>query len=299
MSTVLETINLTKRFGRFTAVDHVSMHIQKGDIYGFVGQNGAGKTTLMRMVLHLANPSEGAVHLFGGVPYTQAGQRIGSLVETPGFYKNTSAKENLKRFAIIKNAKEEDIMEILNLVGLGNTGSLPVGKFSLGMKQRLGIAIALLGRPAFLVLDEPVNGLDPAGMKEIRDLLLFLNQRRGITILISSHLLSELSKLATRYGIIHQGRLIDEFDASTLEANTRATLKITVSDPNAAAAILYPHVAPGSLSLQGQSLLLADKVDQAAYFNQLLNQNGLLVSSLELQPEDIEHYFLERIGGVQ
>lgn len=203
METILQTTNLSRQFGKKMAVNNVNMTIHKGDIYGFIGKNGAGKTTFMRLVLGTAFPSKGEIKLFDGEPFDKARRKIGSLIEAPGLYKNCTAYENLKQFSLIYGGTDAEIKEILSLVGLADTGNKKAGKFSLGMRQRLGIAIALLGNPEFLVLDEPVNGLDPAGMKEVRDLILKLNHIKNITILISSHLLDELSKIVTRYGIIN------------------------------------------------------------------------------------------------
>ena len=191
------------------AVNNVNMTIHKGDIYGFIGKNGAGKTTFKRLVLGTAFLTKGEIKLFGGEPFDKARRKIGSLIEAPGLYKNCTAYENLKQFSLIYGGTDAEIKEILSLVGLAATGNKKAGKFSLGMRQRLGIAIALLGNPEFLVLDEPVNGLDPAGMKEVRDLILKLNHEKNITILISSHLLDELSKIVTRYGSINDGMLIE------------------------------------------------------------------------------------------
>lgn len=171
METILQTTNLSRQFGKKMAVNNVNMTIHKGDIYGFIGKNGAGKTTFMRLVLGTAFPSKGEIKLFDGEPFDKARRKIGSLIEAPGLYKNCTAYENLKQFSLIYGGTDAEIKEILFLVGLADTGNKKAGKFSLGMRQRLGIAIALLGNPEFLVLDEPVNGLDPAGMKEVRDLI--------------------------------------------------------------------------------------------------------------------------------
>ena len=194
MDYVLRTQCLTKQFGEKTAVKNVSMQIKKGEIYGFIGKNGAGKTTLMRLILGAAMPTGGSIELFGGKENeNEARHRIGALLEYPCIYKNCTALENLRRFAILTGADADELEDILELVGLKGVGRKKAGQFSLGMKQRLAIGIALLGHPEFLVLDEPINGLDPAGIKEIRDVILTLNQKKGVTFLVSSHLLDELS----------------------------------------------------------------------------------------------------------
>ena len=198
---IIETSNLTKTFGSKRACDEVSMHVKRGDIYGFIGKNGAGKTTAMKLILGLLSPNSGEVSLFGKKEnLNESRKKIGSLVETPALYNGSSALENMRRFAMLFGGDEQEIRELLELVGLNNTGSKKAGAFSLGMKQRLGIAIAMLGNPEILILDEPVNGLDPAGIKEIRDTILKLNKEKGVTFLISSHLLDELAKITTTYG---------------------------------------------------------------------------------------------------
>ena len=221
METVLKTVGLSKKYGSRYVVRGVNMTINKGDIYGFIGKNGAGKTTFMRVILGLSEPTEGSFELFGGISREEAGRKTGALIEAPGIYPNCTAKENMKRFALLKGADANSIDGILEFVGLGDVGNKKAGKFSLGMKQRLGIAVALLGDPEFLVLDEPVNGLDPAGMKEVRDLIVKLNKERGVTVLISSHLLDELSKIVTRYGIINNGVLVDRTRRSRNKGSRR------------------------------------------------------------------------------
>ena len=179
METVLRTTGLTKRFKEKVAVNKVNMTIEKGEIYGFIGKNGAGKTTMMKLILGLCFADEGKIELFDGQQLDKMRRRIGSLIEAPGLYKNCTAYENMKRFSLLSGGTDKEIKEYLYLVGLGNTGNKRAGEFSLGMKQRLGIAIALLGKPEFLVLDEPINGLDPEGIKEIRDIILMLH-REGV-----------------------------------------------------------------------------------------------------------------------
>ena len=238
MEYILRTKNLTKQFGEKFAVRGVSMQIRKGEIYGFIGKNGAGKTTLMRLILGAAMPTDGSIELFGGEDENSARHRIGALLEYPCIYKNCSALENLRRFAILTGNDTDELEDILELVGLGKVGNKKAGQFSLGMKQRLAIGIALLGHPEFLVLDEPINGLDPAGIKEIRDVILALNQKKGVTFLISSHLLDELSKIVTTYGIIKDGVLIEQITAPELQAKCRHHLKIAADDIPKTAALL-------------------------------------------------------------
>lgn len=297
METVLRTVGLTKRFGRASAVDHVSMTVNKGDIYGFIGKNGAGKTTFMRVVLGLSAPTEGTVELFGGLSPEEAGKKIGALIEAPGIFPHCTAKENMKRFAILKDEDESKIDGLLDFVGLGDVGNKKAGKFSLGMKQRLGIAIAMLGDPELLILDEPVNGLDPTGMKEIRDLILRLNREKGITVLISSHLLDELSKIVTRYGIINNGVLVDEIDASEMKAKTGHRLIIVVDDVEKAVSLLEKEVGKDSIGINGHAIGLSSGLDRTAELNALLVKNGVAVSSLSLKTDGLEKYFIEKVGG--
>ncbi len=297
MDMVLQTHGLTKRFGAHAAVDQVNMTIRRGDIYGFIGKNGAGKTTLMRMILSLALPSEGSYELFGQAPSPALQARIGSLVETPGFYKNCSARENLIRFSILYGAERKQVEDILQLVGLEKTGNLKAGKFSLGMKQRLGIGIALLKDPEFVVLDEPVNGLDPAGISQIRNLIMELNQKRGVTFLISSHLLDELSKIASHYGIINNGRLVEELSRSALSEKGGSRLRLVVSDAEKARAILQPLMEPGELMIQDHALIVRRSAEESARLNRLLLEGGVDVSSIQPEQGDLEAFFMERIGG--
>ena len=217
MSVILRTNQLTKRYAHRTVVDHLSMTIHEGDIYGFIGKNGAGKTTLIRMITGLAAPDDGTILMFGSPDLPEGRKFTGTVIESPALYPGMTAKENLLaqyKLQGIRNESQAD--SILTLVGLDDAGTKKAKDFSLGMRQRLAIGIALIGNPKFLILDEPTNGLDPEGIKEIRDLILRLNHDRKITVLISSHILGELSKFATRYGIIHQGKLIDEFTEEQL-----------------------------------------------------------------------------------
>lgn len=297
MSFILKTEGLTKKYGGRAVVDHVNMTIEKGDIYGFIGKNGAGKTTLMRMVLSLAKPTSGTISLFDGVSAREAGKRIGSLIEAPGLYKNCTAYENMVRFSIAADADQSEIPTILEFVGLSDVKKKKVKQFSLGMKQRLGIAVALIGNPEFLVLDEPVNGLDPEGIKEVRDLVIKLNRERGITVLISSHLLDELSKIATRYGIINSGKLVEEVTAKQLEALSGQRLEIGVDRPAEARQLLAPHVGEYNIDVTQDSVILKSGVERSAEWNTLLAANGFSVSSLTVLSGGLEQYFIERVNG--
>ncbi len=303
METVLKTEGLTKAFSKKTVVNEISMTIRRGDIYGFIGKNGAGKTTFMRLILGLAIPDKGTVSLFEGEDRRTAGAKIGSMIEAPALYTGCTALENLRRFSIISNGvkgagkkDDKELTELLELVGLQDTGKKAAGHFSLGMKQRLGLAIALLGDPEFLVMDEPVNGLDPAGIKSIRDTIRTLNQEKGVTFLISSHLLDELSKTVTRYGIINNGVLVEEIDKQALDEQFRRNITITVDNPLKAASILQGMIPEKDLVVNGDVLTVYSHQYEAAALNRTLVQAGLQVSGLNTHVNDIETFFLERIG---
>ncbi|MCB6202807.1 ABC transporter ATP-binding protein [Extibacter muris] len=223
MSVILRTNHVTKRYGSRPVVSDLSMTIHKGDIYGFIGKNGAGKTTLIRMITGLAAPSDGNMLLFGKPDLLEGRRKIGTVIESPAFYPGMTARENLIAQCRLQGEDSAQVDEILALVGLDDTGKKKARNFSLGMRQRLAIGIALIGTPELLILDEPTNGLDPEGIKEIRELILKLNKEKDITVLISSHILGELSKFATRYGIIHQGRLIEEFTEDELWERCRTS----------------------------------------------------------------------------
>ena len=217
MEYILRTNTVSKKYTNYYAVDKVSISIKKGEIYGLIGENGAGKSTLMKMIAGLVEPSEGSIELFGNfVPQTER-YRIGCVIESPALYAELTAKQNLEVFRKAYGlSSKESVQQILKQVGLSQYENKIVKKFSLGMKQRLAIGIALLGNPDFLILDEPINGLDPTGIQDMRNFLLKLNREEHITIMISSHILGELSKIATKYGIIKNGKLIEEITAKYL-----------------------------------------------------------------------------------
>lgn len=296
MEYIVETINLTKKFPKKVAVNKISMHIKKGDIYGFIGKNGTGKTTTMKLLLGLLKPNEGEIKLFDSNDLDKERQKIGSLIEAPGLYKNCTAYENMKRFSILYGGNDNDIDELLNIVGLQNTNSKKVGSFSLGMKQRLGIAIALLGNPELLILDEPINGLDPSGIKEIRDCITKLNKERNVTFLISSHILDELSKIATRYGIVNDGILVEEIDADALINRCKQNLKVTVSDVKKAIVILKENNLLDKYEIKNNSIVLYSHYSDSALVNEILVKNDIKVSELTISDVGFEDYFIERIG---
>ena len=296
MDTILKTNALVKKYGQTTVLNNINMTINRGDIYGFVGKNGAGKTTFMRTVLSLTNPTSGEIKLFGDKSIAEVGLRVGSLIEAPGLYKNATAYENLKRFSILYGANEDKIQEILELVGLGNTGKKKAKDFSLGMRQRLGIAIALLGEPELLLLDEPINGLDPAGIKDIRDLILKLNKERNITFLISSHLLDELAKVVTKYGFINNGNLFEEIESKKLLEKCKQQVIIEVDDTKKALSILETMIDKKSISTKDNTIII-DANEDTAFINTKLVKGGVSVSSIYSNSISLEDYFMERIGA--
>lgn len=296
---VLKTENLTKTYGRDKAVNAVSMNVKKGDIYGFIGKNGAGKTTFMRMVAGLAAPTEGSMELFGSTELELQRKRIGTLIEEPGIYPNMTATENLEIVRRSLGITEKNIVnDMLAFVGLEEAGRKKVKKFSMGMKQRLGLATSLLRSPDFLILDEPINGLDPSGIKEIRDLLLKLNRERQITILISSHILGELSKMATRYGIIREGSLIEEFGAEELEEKCKRCQKIVVDNTGLASNILEEKCRIRNYDvLEHNVIRIFERIDEAALINRALVAGGVELRESYLAGQDLEGYFMDLLGN--
>lgn len=301
MEYILKTEKLTKIYGGVKAVNEVSMSVRKGDIYGFIGKNGAGKTTFMKMISGLAAPTAGSMELFGKSDLEQARKRIGTLIENPGVYPNMTAEENLeivcRNLGILERAATREMLEF---VGLDSAGKKKVKNFSMGMKQRLGLAVSLIRNPDFLVLDEPINGLDPAGIKEVRELLLKLNREKQITILISSHILGELSKVATRYGIIRDGVLMEEFGAKELEERCRKCQKITVNDVGLAASILEKKLSISNYDvLEGNVLRIFERIEDAAQINPDLITGGVEITESCLSGLDLEGYFMDLLenGG--
>lgn len=301
MEYILQTDNLSKVYGTKTVLSHVSIHVPKKSIYGLVGKNGAGKTTLMRIVCGLAQQSEGNYTLFGMSNGAAARNNMGMLIEKPGIYEHLTALENLRYFSLMFGIQSQDHHRILEMVGLQNAGKKKARQFSLGMKQRLGIAISLLGNPEFLILDEPINGLDPEGVYEMRKMLELLNRENGTTIMIASHILSELYKLATDYAIIDGGCLIDEFSKETLERACSSGVQVTVEpeylqDAQKLIAARYPNVRCEVLS--NQILHLHEKIDLAD-LNRFLVEHNVRVCGLGSNDKDIEKFFVEKLSGGQ
>ena len=300
---VLKTINLSKKYKLQTALNNVNLSIKKGAIYGFIGQNGAGKSTLIRLVSGLAFPTTGTIELFGksnGTELIEARKRIGTIIEGPALYPQMPAAENLEVHRLLKGIPGKECIEkTLKLVGLQETGKKKAKNFSLGMKQRLGLAIALLGDPEFLILDEPINGLDPMGVVEIRELLKSLCQEYGITILISSHILSELHLLATHYCLIHKGELLEQLTAQELNEKCQQFLHIKVDNPNKAASVLEKELATTNFEVMPDGVIkLFAYLDEPGKVSTILTNHGLIIEQFMPMGEDLEGYFMNRIGGV-
>ena len=298
--TVIQTTGLSKRYKRRWAVDHLDLAVEQGDIYGFIGQNGAGKSTTLKLLCGLARPTLGDVLIFGKpVRDSVARRRVGALIEQPGLYPDLSGRENLRLCAALLglDSPERQVEEILRTVGLAPGEKKPVRQYSMGMKQRLGVALALLGGPDLLLLDEPINGLDPEGIREMRELLLRLNRERGLTILVSSHILGELSKIATRYGIIQQGRMVEQITAAELGQKCTDYLHLKADQPRKAAALLERELRLTRWEMRPEGeIRIYEAVDTRAV-GHLLTQAGLAVEEMGLHRQDLEGYFLERMGG--
>lgn len=302
MECILRTENLSKYYKSKKAVDGVSLHVEKGDIYGFLGQNGAGKTTTIRMVMGLIKPTGGQVYLFGEkvVPgrYSHYG-RIGSVIETAGFYPNLTAAENLdihRRLMGISN--KSYLEEALELTGITEVRNKQVKGFSLGMKQRLGISRALLHKPELLILDEPTNGLDPVGIKEIRKLIIDLAMKRKITVLVSSHILSEIQLMASKIGIIHEGRLLEEIDYAELKKKSRNYIEIKTPEDKKACFLIENNLGISDYKIVEQGVIrIYERLSESASFNRVLQENGLEISQISVMNDTLEDYFLQLTGG--
>ncbi len=300
MEYAVTTSALGKQYGDFQALKGLTMHIPKGAIYGIVGKNGAGKTTLIRLLAGLQRPSSGEYMLYG-VSHTskeiaKVRRRMGAVVEEPSVYQDMTAADNLKQqYRILGLPSFEGITELLALVGLSDTGKKKVKNFSLGMRQRLGIAIALAGDPDFLVLDEPANGLDPQGIVEIRELILKLNRERQITVLLSSHILDELSRLATHYGFIDKGRMVKEISAEELEAACRKCTRVEVTDTKALSRVLETMGMEYEIRSDREADIFAKVNVTKLVF--ALRAEGCDLLDITKREESLESYYINLVGG--
>ncbi|MBA4531457.1 ABC transporter ATP-binding protein [Brevibacillus halotolerans] len=302
MSVIIKTTDVTKAYGTQIVVNNLEMNVGQGQIYGFLGQNGAGKTTTIRMLLGLIKPTRGTIEIFGENLLKKKKEilrRIGSIVESSGFYENLTARENLFINAKLMGVhKKNAIEEALEIVGLQHETKKLVGKYSLGMKQRLGIARAILHHPELLLLDEPTNGLDPIGIKEIRRLIKSLAQERNITILISSHILSEIEQLADQIGIIHEGRLLEEISFEELRVRNRKYLEFQVSNDNKAAMLMEDQLQISDYRVHEDGIIrVYSHFGQQGKMNRLFVENGIEVSKITMSEDKLEDYFTKLIGG--
>lgn len=299
---VLVTHALSKQYGKAKAVDRVDLTVKQGAIYGLVGRNGAGKTTIIRMAAGQTTATSGELALFGETTpagLNRARSRTGAMVEVPSFYPYLSAHDNLEYYRLQRGIPGRSVVdEALAYVGLSQVGRKKFKTFSLGMKQRLGLALALMNHPDFLLLDEPINGLDPEGIVEFRNILLTLNRERGTTILISSHILSELSNVATCYGFIDRGRMLEQISAAALHEKCRSCLELTVDDAAKAAGLLETKLGLSDYEvLPGNVIRLYAMLDAPQTVTALLAQNGVALMGVENRGVNLEDYFLKLIGG--
>ena len=299
---VIKTENLTKKYHGQIAVDNINLHVPKGKIYALLGRNGAGKTTTMKMLLNLLRPSAGKVILFGEKDSgfgKRNYHRIGSMIEAPAFYENLTAKENLEILARLRGRHRQDTIEnALFVVNLDWKSKKLFREYSLGMKQRLGLAAAIMHEPELLILDEPMNGLDPIGICETRKYLLQLCREKGTTILISSHVLNEIEQLSDVIGVIHKGALLEETNLQELYRHRRNYAEFEVSEVNKAALILERMFSISDYAIMGgNKIRLYEKIDKRAAINSSFVKEGIAVEKVSVSAEKLEEYFTELVGG--
>lgn len=301
MEYIIQTENLTKRYGTATVVNNVNFHVPKGKIYGLLGRNGAGKTTAMKMMLQLVYPTEGTIRLFGTdykVSMRTNYGKIGSIIETPGFYSNLTGYENLQILAKLRGETcKNSVPKALEIVGLDKEKVKTFSNYSLGMKQRLGIAAAIMHEPELLILDEPINGLDPIGISEIRSFLSELSRKKGTTIFISSHVLSEIEQIADIIGVMHEGRLAEEVNMAELHKRNRKYIEFGLSDSKKATEILESRYQITDYYAEGDTVKIFDYTHNAGELNKTFVENGLIVTKINASEENLEDYFSKLIGG--
>ena len=295
--TVLKATGITKKYGAAKALDKVSIEIKRGMIYGLIGENGAGKSTFMRTIMCLISIDEGSIELFGTTDLQAARRRMGQSIETPALYPELTARDNLRIQAANGGVSDREIEDLLKMMRLENTGKKKAKNFSLGMRQRLAIANVLITNPEFLILDEPTNGMDPAGMAEMREIIQRLVKERGITVLLSSHLLDELSQIATHYGILHEGHLIKELSKEELAQESRQFIKIDTSATEQAVTVLDSFGYRDYFVQSSRVIQLFEGIDQVAAINQALVEAKVPVDGIHLVGQKLEDYFLQLTGG--
>lgn len=302
MTYIVQTAELSKSLKKSQVVDKVNLNVRKGEIYGFIGPNGAGKTTTIRMILNIIRPSGGTVELFGetvtDTSMTQHLRKIGAIIETPGFYLNLTGKENLDIHRLMMDISDRSSIDrALKLVGLSDEKNKKTRHYSLGMKQRLGLARALLHDPELLILDEPTNGLDPQGVVEIRDLLMEIS-KQGTTIFVSSHILAEVEKMFSRIGILHKGSLLEEFSNEEFQQKSEQFLLYKVSEPNRAANLITERLGKADISVSDDSISFEiSEGENSGRITKLLVDNEIEVSESKIMRSSLEDYFIQLTGG--
>lgn len=289
----LKTKNLNKTYGNKKIIDNLSMSVRKGSIYALIGKNGSGKTTIMRLVLGLAHPNSGTVEFS-----FDDRQKISGAIENPAMYPDMNALENMvcQCYALGVKSSKKVSDELLNVVGLSDCGKKKIKNFSLGMKQRLALAFALIGEPEFLLLDEPMNGLDPQGMRDMRDLIVQLNRERNVTFIISSHILGELVRIATDYAVINKGKMVREFSHEDLVREIEPCVRLKVNNISKAVEILNTELNINNYKMDGSDICIFGNVNTAS-INETLVKNDLIIESISAQDGDYEDYFLKLMGG--
>ena len=299
MEYILTTENLTKVFGKHRAADQINIHIKEGEVYGLIGRNGAGKTTILKMICGLSTPTSGSVTFMGktGAELSKHRKDIGSLIETPGLFPKLSAFQNVKLKCLSMGIKDNKYVEdLLEQVGLANVGKKPAQSFSLGMKQRLGIAIALVGNPKFIVLDEPINGLDPQGIAEMRHIIHRLSKERGLTIIVSSHILDELVKVADSFAIINGGKLLDEFTAEELIKRCSTYVLLRTSNNEETQKILADMKITEVEELEDGNIKISSEIEDSSKVIEKLVKSGIAVYEFAFKKMTLEDYYLNSTG---
>lgn len=300
MDYLLTTNCLTKQYGRHKAADSVSIHVRQGSIYGLIGRNGAGKTTMLKMLCGLAAPTSGEITFFNktGKDIYPLMSRIGSLIEQPGLYMDMSAADNLKMKCLAVGVNRKGyVNELLETVGLADVGKKRVKSFSLGMKQRLGIALALVGEPDLIILDEPINGLDPQGIVEIREIILKMSLEKNITVIISSHILEELSKIATHYGIIHEGRLIEELSREELIQKCSERIELETENVSGASTVIESMGIMNYKVVDNRTIQIFERIDEVGNITMKLSESKIKIHGISVKNENLEDYYLNITGG--
>jgi bacitracin transport system ATP-binding protein len=299
---ILETKELTRKFGNQTAVNAINLHVPKGRIYGLLGRNGAGKTTTLRMIMGLVKPTSGEIEIFGKNAQQSAKQvytRIGSIIETPGFYQNLTGSENLEILARLRGIHRSDAVQYaLSRVGLDKEPRKIVSQYSLGMKQRLGIAAAIMHEPELLILDEPTNGLDPIGIQEMRNFLVSLCEEKHVTIIISSHILSEIEQLANNIGIIHEGKLLEEITLEELRKRNRKHVEFQVTNDKKAVMLMERHFGISDYEVHEKGTIrVYSHLGEQGKLNKVFVENDIEVLKINTSEDKLEDYFVKLIGG--